>query len=56
MTSSAVAVRPSSLGLSAMKKVPVLAVVPPANMPKAVTSGSCRTTSASLLHALAAWP
>ena len=30
-----------------MKKTPVLAVLPPANMPKPVTSGSCRTTSAT---------
>ncbi len=45
ITSSAVAVRPSSLGRSAMKKLPVLAVVPPAKTPKAVTSGSLRTTS-----------
>ncbi len=47
MISSALSLRPSSFGLSAMKKLPVLNCDELPNMPMPLTSGSWRTTSAN---------
>ncbi len=47
MISSALSLRPWSLGLSAMKKLPVLNCEELPNIATPVTSGSCRMTSAN---------